>query len=362
MRRIAICNSSIEEGDAISNDMMGMAEVLSKQGCQVCIFAEESKLANSQVKPVNEIQTFIKSPRDLLIYHYGAGWDLGLRLLSVLKCSKVIKYHNVTPPEFFAGISPDHENHCREGRKQLRELALLDVTMFLADSEYSQYELIEFGIKKNRCFAVPPFHHIDKLELIDVDQKVIEQYNDDMINILMVGRFVPNKGHNLLLESFVAYNKQYNKNSRLVLVGWEDPRLEAYIEPLKKKVKAENIEDHVVFTGKVSSEALKAYYLAADVFMITSRHEGFCVPLVEAMSMKIPIVAYASTAIPGTVGRAGIVWDEYDPMLMAASVDRIVRDESVRVGLGEMGRQRYRHMFTNARIESVFLEQIRELL
>lgn len=362
MGRIAICNSSIEDGDAISNDMVGMAKALSNQGHEVCLFAEESKLANSRVRPINEMMTFVRSSNDLVIYHYGAGWDLGVRLLSDLNCRKAVKYHNVTPPEFFVHISPDHENHCRAGRKQLRDLAVAGVDMFFADSEYSKVELIDLGIEAQRCFAIPPFHHIDQLALIDADLRVVERFGDQTVNILMVGRFVPNKAHDLLIESFGRYHKEYNSDSRLLLVGWEDPRLKAYIEGLKMMVKSENLEQHVIFAGKVSIEALKAYYLAANVFMVTSKHEGFCVPLVEAMFMKIPIVAYASSAIPGTVGGAGIVWDEYNPDFMAASVHKIVRDAKVGVGLGEMGWQRYQSMFTNERIESLFLGLISELL
>lgn len=362
MRRIAICNPCIEEGDAISNDMLGMAKALLDQGHEVSLFVKDCKLDDPIVKPISDIMTFIKNPRDVFIYHYGAGWDYGLWLLRVLKCKKVVKYHNVTPPEFFARISPDYENVCRAGRGQLKDLAVIGADLYLADSEYSKHELIEFGVEEHRCFAVPPFHHIDQLELIDADLNIIDQYNDELINILMVGRLVPNKGHDLLIESFVVYNKQYNPDSRLLLVGWEDPRLRSYIDFLKKTVEAEELEEHVVFSGKVSIAALKSYYLVANVFMIASRHEGFCVPLVEAMSMKIPIVAYASTAIRGTVAKAGLIWEEYDPYLLAASVDRIARDEKLQVGLGEMGWQRYRSKFSNSMIEADFLKVMGELI
>jgi glycosyltransferase involved in cell wall biosynthesis len=118
----------------------------------------------------------------------------------------------------------------------------------------------------------------------------------------------------------------------------------------------------VIFTGEVSEHALKAYYLAAHVFMLTSEHEGFCVPLVEAMAMKIPIVAYASTAIPETVESAGLVWEERNPYLLAESINSIVSGESLRKGLGNMGWQRYTQNFTNAKIEAGFLSAINGFL
>ena len=117
----------------------------------------------------------------------------------------------------------------------------------------------------------------------------------------------------------------------------------------------------VVFTGGVSDEELKAYYLVADAFVTVSEHEGFCVPLVEAMSMKLPITAYASTAIPETVGDAGIVWTERNPMLVAESIDLFVRDNTVRDALGRRGYRRYESMFANEKAEHIFLQAMAKL-
>ena len=117
----------------------------------------------------------------------------------------------------------------------------------------------------------------------------------------------------------------------------------------------------VVFTGGVSDEQLKAYYLVADTFVTVSEHEGFCVPLVEAMSMKLPITAYAFTAIPETLGDAGIVWTERDPTLIAESIHLFVTNESVRNALGLRGQRRYQSMFTNEKVERTFLQAMSKL-
>ncbi len=114
----------------------------------------------------------------------------------------------------------------------------------------------------------------------------------------------------------------------------------------------------VLFTGEASDSALKAYYLMASVFATASEHEGFCVPIIEAMSMKVPVVAYASSAIPATVGGAGLVLDERRPYLMAEAIDRLVRDESLSFALGMKGWQRYQQHFTNEQIE---MEMFRSL-
>ena len=95
---------------------------------------------------------------------------------------------------------------------------------------------------------------------------------------------------------------------------------------------------------------------------MTSEHEGFCVPLVEAMSMGVPIVAYSSSAIPGTVDGAGLVWSERDPYLLAESINSIVRNGEVGQSLGEMGLRRYRQNFTNEHIRAKFLSALNNFL
>jgi glycosyltransferase involved in cell wall biosynthesis len=159
-----------------------------------------------------------------------------------------------------------------------------------------------------------------------------------------------------LISAFNVYHKVYNSNSRLIIVGGQDPRLSVYKQMLDNYIRSLNLQNSVVFAGRVSDHALKAYYLVSDVFMITSEHEGFCVPLIESMSMKIPIVAYGSTAIPYTLDKAGLVWKEFDPYLFAGSIEEILKDEKIKFGLGIMGWKRYQEYFTNSRIEKKFME------
>ena len=115
----------------------------------------------------------------------------------------------------------------------------------------------------------------------------------------------------------------------------------------------------MLFTGGVSEEQLKAHFLAAHVFAIASEHEGFCVPIVEAMAHHVPVAAYASTALTKTLGSAGIVWEERDPDLLAASINEIATGPDTAAGLGDAGWERYRTHFENDVIESRFLQVLR---
>jgi glycosyltransferase involved in cell wall biosynthesis len=362
MVRIAILTPSITTGDAVSNDVVGMYEVLNQSGRNVRVFAEGWTSKKPRVWPAPQVESFLKNSSDILIYHYSRGWDPGLDLLRRLGCRKVIKYHNVTPPEFFVSYNTDFAAMCAAGRQQLKPVARSGCDTYLSASAYNMRELIEAGASEAKSFVVPPFHHIDRLHQIEPDRNVLNEYDDGKTNICMVGRVSPNKGHPALIEAFAAYHHDYNPNSRLIIVGKEEVRLAKYSALLRAMARRLELEGDVVFTGEVSDRALKAYYAAAHVFMITSDHEGFCVPLVEAMAMKIPIVAYASTAITETVSAAGLVWEERNPYLLAESIKSIVSDQSLRKGLSNMGWQRYTQNFTNAKIEAGFLSAINGLL
>jgi len=361
MKRVAILTPSITGSDAVSNDVVGMYRVLQRHGFDTRVFAESWTLKFPKISSPQAIAGFLKKSDDVLIYHYSRGWDLGLEFLSNHKTHTVIRYHNVTPPEFFVGYNADLAEMCQMGRLQLEPIANSNCNRYISASAYNMRELIDEGAPESRSFVVPPFHHIDRLRSLPPERKVLEAYGDSKTNICMVGRVAPNKGHPALIEAFAAYHHDYNRESRLLIIGKEETRLRNYSPFLRELASRLKVSDAVVFTGEVSDEALKAYYQAAHAFMITSEHEGFCVPLVEAMAMGIPIVAYASTAIPETVAEAGIVWEERNPYLLAETLDRMLKP-SISVELSLKGRRRYAENFSNERIEAVFLNALSGIL
>ena len=141
----------------------------------------------------------------------------------------------------------------------------------------------------------------------------------------------------------------------LDIVGKPDHRLLAYLRMLELMVREFQLESHVTFHGEVSTAALAERYAAASAFVSTSEHEGFCVPIVEAMAFGVPVVALATTAVPETVGEAGVLWEERDPRRFALAIQRLLTQPHERQWLGKLGRQRYEEQFANAIIESRML-------
>jgi glycosyltransferase involved in cell wall biosynthesis len=361
LNRVAILTSHLTTGDAVSNDAVGMSHALRRRGVDARLFAGGWDPNEHQLFPVEEVGNFLQSKDDLLIYHFSIEWQPGFALLSELKCRKALKYHNVTPSEFFAGISVWHEEKCREGLEQLKSFARMNCDVYLADSEYNRQGLLNEGAPAGKCFVVPPFHHIDRLLAIEGEIQVLDGYRDGRQIVLMVGRIAPNKGHAQLIEAFANYYHNYNRNSRLVIVGKEEAAFAAYAKRLHELTRSLISEEAVSFTGEATDNELKAFYLLASVFAIASEHEGFCVPIVEAMAMKVPVVAYASSAIPATVGTAGFVLSERNPYLMAETINRLTSDERLNVAVGMTGWQRYERYFTNEKIEAELFRALSSL-
>lgn len=361
MSRIGILSPSLSTGDAVSNDVLGMHDVLNRQAHDVRVFTETHNLKHQAVFDSSKLRRFLRSADDLLIYHHARGWSPALALLRELPCRKVIKYHNITPAHFFAGFSSSDEGLCKTGRTELEAVAKYDCDLYLSDSAFNMSELVSMGAEPSKCFVVPPFHHTDRLAGLTADGSVLEKYADGKANVLTVGRVVPNKGHLALLEAFATFHFNCNRDSRLLIVGKGGDGLTPYSKLLHRAVRAFGLTGAVVFSGEVSDQALRAYYEVADAFLMTSEHEGFCVPLVEAMAMNVPIVAYASSAIPETIGPAGVVWNERNPYLLAESINSIVTERSLGKNLSAIGRRRYQESFSNDQIGARFLSALSNL-
>ncbi|MEG0615585.1 MAG: glycosyltransferase, partial [Oscillospiraceae bacterium] len=171
----------------------------------------------------------------------------------------------------------------------------------------------------------------DKKEYLSTipSDKVVQKYgNDGFTNILFVGRIAPNKRHEDILHTFAVYNKYINSKSRLFFVG-NSSGSEKYYNALKCYITENGIEN-VIFPGHISFQEIVAYYKIANVFLCESEHEGFCVPLLEAMTFDVPILAYSSTAIPWTLGGSGVLFTEKDHQKIAEMMDIIVNNSNFR--------------------------------
>lgn len=307
-------------GDAIGNDTFALRDYMESLGYETAIYAESVLPPLSQKEAYSTDKMPKLNPEDIAIYHLSTGTELTYKFAR-LNCKKVVIYHNITPPSFF-GIYNDTIRRINEwGMEGVRFLAD-KVDYCIADSDYNRQELIDFGY---RCpiDVIPiliPFSDYEK----EADETVINQYQDGKTNILFTGRIVPNKNFEDVIRTFACYKKYYDKTARLFLVG-NPQNTPVYYEMLKTYIRDIDVKD-VCFTGHIRFSQILAYFRIADIFLCMSKHEGFCVPLVEAMYFDIPIVAASTSAIPYTLGGSGILLDEMNPLCAAGMMDRLMKD------------------------------------
>jgi glycosyltransferase involved in cell wall biosynthesis len=143
------------------------------------------------------------------------------------------------------------------------------------------------------------------------------------------------------VAAFAAYRRLFDPAARLSIVGGRTLLL--YARALERLAAELEVADAVDFTDNLTFPQLVAHYRAADVFVSLSEHEGFCVPLVEAMHFGVPTVAHACCAVPETVGDATVLLDDKDPLTVAVAVQRVLSDDAVRKAMIEAGHGRVEH-------------------
>ena len=150
-----------------------------------------------------------------------------------------------------------------------------------------------------------------------------------------------NKCQHDIVAAFAVYRQLFDPKARLSIVGGRTLLL--YSRTLERLASELGIVDAVDFTNDLKFPQLLAHYRAADVFVSLSEHEGFCVPLVEAMHFGVPTVAFASTAVPETVGDATLLLPDKDPLTVAVAAHRVLSDDVLRKAMIEAGHRRVEH-------------------
>jgi glycosyltransferase involved in cell wall biosynthesis len=251
---------------------------------------------------------------------------------------------------------------CALGREETLALLSFQPEAIWADSSFNLGELQAAGAPARICAVIPPFHLIEELHAVTPDAVVKAALADGRKNILTVGRIVPNKGTHRLVEALGLMKAQGRPLPRLHIAGKTTPGLEIYAEGLGARATELGVGEAVTMHFNISLRGLRALYENSQLFAMASDHEGFCVPLVEAMSFGLPIVALAAAAVPETLGDAGLLWPTTDARVWAATFARVLRDATLTTELSERGRRRYVENFTREKIGGVFRQAVGQLL
>lgn len=313
MRLIQIAHA-LTLHDGASKFVQKLDGMFQKLGYETTIFAHklDARIKNEHIRTMEQ---FDGTAEDIVIYHMTTGTSFN-KWVAKYPHRIVLYYHNITPAKFFFGNAWGSWLKCIQGRRQLKGVVKNTFYAWGA-SEYSCAELRELGLTEAKPLAaiVEPEKFLER----PVVQTIQDKYTDGKLNLLIVGRGVPHKKQDEAIEIVHYYKEHINSDVRLIIVGNMKPSFE---KKLHHMVENYHMQNDVVFAGSVSNDELCSWYRVADALLCLSEHEGFCVPLVEAMVFDKPVFAYAVAAVPETVGQAGILLQNKSPQYVA----ELIRD------------------------------------
>ena len=331
-------------GDAIGDSARKVREMLRAAGHESEIFALTiDEDLRREIRPFSDPAA---TAGDVTIFHFALPSPM-TEAFAALEGARVLQYHNITPAHFFAPYDPGLFRLAALGRRELATLAGR-VDLALGDSEFNRRELEDLGFAPTGVLPIAVnTERITEAPRRPALEKILA---DGLINVLFVGRIVPNKRIEDHIRLAELYKRYVDIHYRFIFVGRYDglPRYYAQVRALISEYQM--LPDRFWFTGPVPDADLAAFYRWADVYVSLSEHEGFCVPLIEAMAADVPVLAYAAGAVPETLGGAGVLFAPKDLELAAEALAMLVYDRPFRESVIEGQRQRLAD-FSPARIE-----------
>jgi L-malate glycosyltransferase len=283
---------------------------------------------------------------DVTIFHFALPSPMSAAFAS-LSHGRILQYHNVTPARFFAPYAPSLFRLASLARDDLANLAPV-TDLALGDSAYNRQELHELGFM--RTAVMPIAVDTERLTSAPPQPALDELLDDEFVNFLFVGRIAPNKKIEDHIKLAEQYKRYIDANYRFIFVGRYDvvPRYYSAIRALMAEYQM--LPERFLFTGRVPDSELAAYYRASSVYISLSEHEGFCAPLVEAMAMDVPVLAYSAAAVPDTLGGAGVQFAPKDLEYAAELLGMLAFEDTPREEV-LAGQRRRLHDFGDATLQ-----------
>jgi glycosyltransferase involved in cell wall biosynthesis len=320
----------LHRADAVGRHTLRLRDLLVAKGIESRIYVE---LVDPETAA--ETQRFVEYARDaqkgdVLVYQYATASSIAPWLVQRRE-TLVVNSHNVTPPEYYSPWDNPLARHQLLAQVQLRELAPR-AALGLAVSAFNESELRKVGF--GRTTVVPP---AAMMPAGDASGRGARNNGASEVGArwLMVGRMAPNKGIELGLMALLITHAHHDPGATLEVVGRTVVR--SYTKALRRYIDELGLRGAVTFRGAVSDAELVACMREADVLLVASQHEGFGVPVLEAMSVGLPVVANRAGALPEVIGEGGVLVDARDPYEVAGAMEQLRADDARRAVLVHAG-------------------------
>lgn len=314
--RLMICAIDIFVGDAVGNHCLGIARCAQRSGWEVRLYARNFDIGVADIRPISALFDEI-APEDLLLVSYSIV-DPQLDRLLALPNRKACYFHGVTDPALLREFEPVTAEYCEQAIAQLPQL--VDFDLVVANSAYVAGGLAQY-MDLRAIEVIPPV-------FADLPAFAVEctpRHENGRFNMLALGRVVP---HKRIEDSIrvLACAVSHGLDATLSIVGTA-PNHE-YTKSLLKLSKDLDMLARVDFTGMIDDADMLSSYDKASILLSMSRHEGFCIPALEAMYRGIPAVVRAGHAAAEVVGDTGLVTDvDATPERIAESILSLRRGE-----------------------------------
>ncbi|MFN8062007.1 MAG: glycosyltransferase family 4 protein [Vicinamibacterales bacterium] len=331
-------------GDAIGDSAMRVREILRRRGHISELYA---MTMDDDLR--GDVRSWVEADArrgDVTIFHFALPSPM-TAAFATLDGGRVLQYHNITPAHYFAPYDPGMFRLAVVGRDELATLAG-HVDLALGDSQYNCDELDRLGFVPTGVFPIAV--NLERLTSAPRRPALAKVLGDGLTNILFVGRIAPNKKVDDHIRLAEHYKRYVDAFYRFIFVGKVDAVPTYYATVRALMIEFQMPADRFLFTGPLPDDDLAEIYRQSHAYVSLSEHEGFCVPLVEAMAMEVPVLAFGAAAVPETLGGAGLSFAPKDLELAAELLGTLVFDESVRRRIVEGQRERL-SAFGEARME-----------
>ena len=322
MRAIHQLLPNFDHGNAIGNDVRALRDLLRGWGYASDVYAQYVHSALAGESRFYTRYREVSHPENVVLFHFSIGSEV-TSFYAGLPDRKVLVYHNITPAEYFVTVNARVADRCRRGRAELARLAPV-TDLALGVSDFNRRELEALGFRRTGVLPILIDWTNYALPFVPAAAKTLGPGT----TLLYVGRVAPNKRIEDLIKTYYFY-RRLDPVSRLVIVG-SAVDMDGYLIACQKLAAELAVLNGVIFTGSVSQAELCTYYRRASVYLSLSEHEGFCVPLLEAMHFGVPVVALAAAGVPETLGGAGLAVTEKDFPALAELIHRVVTDPRLR--------------------------------
>ncbi len=321
MGRLIQFHPSVVERDAIGNEMAAIHCAALRAGIDAQVYAADAGTIGGI--PVRALKRLEIRASDTLLLHYSLG-HAAFDELAECGCRRRMIYHGVTPPHLLAGAPGEIVEAARDGLDRVGSVARKAHRV----AAHSRSSAATLSVQGGPDADVIPYLLREDLLNAAPDAAIVEQSHLGCSTLLVAGRVLPHKRIEdaLLVYDYLCRISPYQW--RLVVAGSTD-HAPGYVEGLIRLCRKMGLP-RVLFTGAVPQDAMNAWFRVARALLTMSEHEGFCVPVVEAMHHRVPVFALAAAAVPETMQGAGVVFDTVDWPTVAEAIDAVDRDSRLR--------------------------------